>query len=113
MQCRKHPLLIISLLLNIFLLGVLAVHWKYIGLKYQFVQTPPLSCYQVGAGYLTAHEDIFTRSEVTKEQEISGATPTAEQLQAFRQAVFVQDTAQEIERLCNQPIGDYTKSPQQ
>lgn len=98
----------LSIIVNILLFWAIIFHWKYIGLRYNLTHTTPLSCYQLGAGYLVSHEDIFESSELTIEQEKSGANMTPEQAKAFRQSVFVQDTAQAIEKLCNQKIGDYT-----
>lgn len=98
----------LSIIANILLFGAMIFHWKYIGLRYDLTKTPPLNCYQLGAGYIVSHEDVFKNSELTEKQEKSGVSLTPEQAKAFRQSVFVQDTAEAIERLCNQEISDYT-----
>lgn len=105
--------LYISVICNVILVSTLIAHWSYITLRYDEGNIPPLSCYQISSGYLAAHQDIFEKSELSTEQESSDTEMTSEQARAFRQSVFVQDTAEKIMALCNQDIGDFTVQTQE
>lgn len=100
--------LYLSLLCNVILLGALAVHWPQISLRYNAGSVPPLSCYQLSSAYIASHADLFALSGQIAAGKSNEAEMTAEQAKAFRQSVFVQDTAAQIEELCNQEIKDFT-----
>ncbi len=101
----KKNIIIASIITNILLLGVSAFHWQYIGLKYDSPHTPSLTCRQLGAAYMARNENIVTAlDEKFSINDTADLSP--EESKLFRQSVFIQDNAEEIEKLCNQKISE-------
>lgn len=104
----KKFFLYISLFFNVVFVVLALLHWRYIGMKYNVMYTPPLACDRLKFSYIQNHANILNVSDEAFNRSQKGASLSSEQAKAFRQSVFVQDTAEEIEKLCNKDIGDFT-----
>ncbi len=104
MQFNKQYILTLSLGVNLLLIGLLALHWQLISLKYTWRYTPSLPCDILRMSYAQRFEHEFKSVDAYFAAHPDGDNMPTEIGNLLRKMEAVQTNGNKIQKICEDKI---------